>query len=367
MKKKTIVRRMVQIVTVAALLGLLAGCGDKASSPQASGDAPANPASSASGVSPSITRPLRLSLAVAEDHMITKSLHRAADEIKASTGLDIQIFSAGSLGAEADTFDMVRSGDIDFWCGGVQTVTTKPVAEEVSGTLFPFTFDTREHAESFHEEYLMPEVLNSDEYKKELNLHFISIYNQGARQLTTTDTAVYSPADLAGKKIRSMEQDVAIATVKGLGGSPMPVSFNELYLALQTGVVDGQENPYNNIEAMKFYEVQEYIIKTSHQYTFSPLVMNNDVWQALTAEEQDALVAAFVKVQKECNEEAVALLETEEALFKEHGITVIEEKDLDMDAFRANADKVIKESFSDAKYDSWREMHDKALEWCATH
>lgn len=364
MKKKSIIKRMVLILTVAVLLLSLAACGGS-SAPTSAPEAAANAPAAAAG--PSITRAMRLSLAVAEDHMITQSLHRAADEIKEKTGLEIQIFSAGALGAEADAFDMVRSGDIDFWCGGVQTVTTKPIASEISGTLFPFTFNTRENAESFHEEYLMPEVLNSDAYKAELNVHFISIYNQGARQLTTTDTPVYSPADLADKKIRSMEQDVAIATVKGLGGNPMPVSFNELYLALQTGVVDGQENPYNNIEAMKFYEVQDYIMKTSHQYTFSPLVMNNDVWNQLTAEEQEILTAAFVKVQKECNLEAVELLNAEEQLFKDNGITVIEESELDMEAFRANADKVIAESFADAKYDSWRAMHDKALEWCATH
>lgn len=310
-----------------------------------------------------IDRDLRLSLAVADDHIITQSLKSAVAEIKDKTGLNIKIYSSSSLGAELETMDMVREGSIDFWCGGLQTLMNTDIASPLSGTLFAFTFDNNDIAERFHEEYLLPEVLNSKEYEDALNLHFISIYNQGARQLTTTSKEVHSPADLKGIKVRSMEQPIAIATVKGLGANPVPIAFNELYLALQTGVAGGQENPYNNIEAMKFYEVQKFLMKTSHQYTFTPLAVNSDVWNLFTVDEKKVLIDVFTKWQEDCNKKSIDMLGAEEKLFIESGVTIIQQEDLDFEAFRKNANMVIEEEFGDEKYESWKEMHDIALRW----
>lgn len=115
----------------------------------------------------------------------------------------------------------------------------------------------------------------------------------GGRNLTTKNKKVLTPADANGLQIRCMDAPVWRNVVRALGGSPVVVAYNELYLALQTNVCDGQENPIGNIYDMKFYEVQKYIMQTEHVLNLAFFSISDIVWQKLTEEDQKILADAL--------------------------------------------------------------------------
>src|SRR5688572_18786472 len=108
----------------------------------------------------------------------------------------------------------------------------------------------------------------------------------GQRHLTTSKTAVRTPADMKGLKVRVQPDAIYLATVKGMGGSPTPIPASEIYTSLQTGVVDGQENPISNIWQRKLHEVQKYLVRTGHITQNQVVAISEDVFQSLKPETQ---------------------------------------------------------------------------------
>jgi tripartite ATP-independent transporter DctP family solute receptor len=294
-----------------------------------------------------------------ENHTVA-TIFEAAKEIKEQLGIDIQVFPSGQLGGDADILDMCRAGAVDMVQLGPQMIVQ--FKDDLQGLLMPFTFDDDRMAERFYTEYLKPEVLNSKEFMDKTNLYTIQIKNTGPRQLTTKGIPVRKPSDLNGVKIRSMDSPISAATIRSLGGSPVPVPYSELYMAMQTGVVQGQDNGVAAIVSQKYYEVQDYFMPTQHSSNLIMEFMNRQVWESFTPEQQQKLTAIFEKYEKITNETTRA---SEADLIKqmqEHGMKVV--SDLDTAAFRANADKVMADAFGDPKYDSWRAMRKLALDWC---
>jgi TRAP-type C4-dicarboxylate transport system substrate-binding protein len=130
-----------------------------------------------------------------------------------------------------------------------------------------------------------------------------------------------------------------------MGASPVEVAYSELYLALQQGTADGQENPLVNIQAINLAEVQDYVSLSSHQLSSNLVVMNDDKWATLSAEQQAALQAA---VEKAMVEEPKCVVEAEEAIldeFRASGTMQVIE-DVDREAFRALAEPYLREHFT---------------------
>ena len=118
---------------------------------------------------------------------------------------------------------------------------------------------------------------------------WLGAYFQGHRYLTTAKTEVHKPEDLKGLKIRVMASDVQLATWNAMGANAVPMAFSEVFTALQQGALDGQENPYNNIYTQGFYEVQDYIIETAHNFDIIPFVASVSAFNALPADYQELL------------------------------------------------------------------------------
>lgn len=182
---------------------------------------------------------------------------------------------------------------------------------------------------------------------KSAGVRVLYCYYFGTRQLTA-NKEVKSPADLAGVKIRSIPFPIYTTAVEGLGAVAVPVDWSEVPTALATGVVSGQENPVNVVLSNKLYDVQSHMMLTGHIMGAQVIVINENIWQSLSPEQQ----AGIKKAAKEVRARATAAVKDQEATelaeLKKHGMKIIGEAEgLDIAAFRASVKKLVKEKFSD--------------------
>ena len=129
-------------------------------------------------------------------------------------------------------------------------------------------------------------------FLKETGIRFLSHSESGFRSLFNSKKVVKTPADLAGLKIRTMENPAHMAMMKGLGANPTPIPWPEVYTSLQQKVVDGMENPPGLFFLMKFYEQQKYLTVDRHLYSFHSTVINDDFFKSLPKAHQDLVVHA---------------------------------------------------------------------------
>ena len=176
----------------------------------------------------------------------------------------------------------------------------------------------------------------------QLGIHILGPTYFGARQIGLRgDKKIATPADMAGIKLRMPGGDAWQFLGTSLGANPTPMAYAEVYTGLQTGAIDGQDNPLPNVENMKFYEVMDQIVLTSHLVGFDLLVISNSAWDAMTSEQQEAFQAAATVAidfsQEEHLKREAELVER----FKSAGLDVYEP---DQDAFRSHAQQVYLDS-----------------------
>ena len=153
----------------------------------------------------------------------------------------------------------------------------------------------------------------------------------GSRQISLSeDKHIKTPEDLNGINLRMPNSDAWLLLGKAIGANPTPISFSELYLALQTGVVDGQDNPLPSVESAKFYEVQKSITITNHLVDSVWPAINVDFWNSLTAEEQEIIKGGVEAGRKFCDETNLGREAELVEFFKGEGLSVYE---ADLDAF----------------------------------
>ena len=181
------------------------------------------------------------------------------------------------------------------------------------------------------------------------NVRVIYAHYFGRRNLTC-NKAIKTPADLAGVKIRSVPFPIYTSAVEGMGAVAVPVDWSEVPTALATGVVQGQENPVNVVLKVKLYEVQSHLMLTGHMSNAEVVVMNEDVWQGLTAKQKAAVETAATQTREKATKAILDNEATETQKLRDLGMTVIgPEEGLDEAAFRASVNKLVQERFG-AKY-----------------
>lgn len=191
------------------------------------------------------------------------------------------------------------------------------------------------HRDAAHQVAVFNDPL-MDPFKKkvedELNMKLLSVMYFGARQVNLrTDKEVMTPEDLAGVNLRMPGTDAWQFLGKALGASPTPMAFAEVYTGLQTGAIDGQDNPLPTVVDKKFYEVTKQIILTSHLVDLNYIAISKKVWDKMTPEQQ-AKVQAGADAAAESGREKQLALEAELVSFlKEKGLKVYEPN---LDAFR---------------------------------
>ena len=232
------------------------------------------------------------------------------DEISGGK-MRIDIYPSGQLGGERETVELVQIGSL-----AMTKVSTSPLESFVPAMqLFsiPYVFRDREHFFKVLDSEIGKELLESTEVAR---LRGLGYYDAGSRSFYTTDKRVRSPADLAGLKIRVQKSQTSVRMVAALGGSATPISWGELYTALQQGVVDGAENNPPSFYLSRQYEVSKYYTLDEHTSVPDILLMSSRIWDDLTPDQQawlqeavDDSVAYQRKLWQEATDEALAAVQ----------------------------------------------------------
>lgn len=305
---------VIKKLSVVGILSLsLAACGSENAGSDMGGD--------------SIT--LKLAHTGSESHQyhIASEKFKELVEEKTDGTVEVEIHPNATLGSEGEAIEQVMEGTIQMTTVAADSSLAN-VMPEMNVFGLPYLFEDKEHVYSVLDGEIGDELLTK---ANDQNMKGLGYWEVGFRHLTNNKKEINTPEDVKGLKIRVQPAPVWENHMKALGANPTPVDFNELYSSLDQGVVDGQENPLPTIDSMKFYEVQKYVSLTAHTYTPAVVLMNSNVWEDLSEEQQKALEEA-VKETTDYQREFLADKEDEIVKrLKENGVTITEP---DRDAFR---------------------------------
>lgn len=236
------------------------------------------------------------------DHPLSVAMKTLWDQVRSETNgrLDVQTFPNNQLGGDTAMLQQMRAGALQFMTlDGAILAGVVPVAA-IQGVGFAF----KDSAQAFSAfDGKLGAYIRNDIASKGL-FAFDLIWENGMRNITSSTKPIKVAADLSGFKIRTPEGRLYLDLFKSLGAAPTPINFSELYPALQTHVVDGQENPLLNIEFGRFYEVQKYLSMSAHMWSGYWLMANGDVWKGLPPDVQ-AIVAKNARVTAQKQRAAV--------------------------------------------------------------
>lgn len=243
----------------------------------------------------------------------------AAEEIKKRSNgkFDIQVFPASSLGKETDINQGMLLGTVDMIISGPSFAARS--YPRLAIAYYPFIFRDGDHLLAYSKSEVFKEMIDGFRAKTGIQITAYTYY--GARH-TTSKAQFTDCAGMKGLKIRVPDVPTYRATPEACGANPTPIAFAEVYLALQNGTVDAQENPLTTIEAKKFYEVQKHIMLTGHIVDGLTTQIAPHVWNTLS----DAEKKMFTEVTLEAAARATAQIKKREAElvdeFKKKGLGV---------------------------------------------
>ncbi len=225
-------------------------------------------------------------------HVLLDSATYFADQVaQLSEGrIKIEIYPSGQLGDDNEVYQAMQMGAVDLYRGNASSMSDFGQMQ-VTALALPYIFRDRNHFWAVCAGSLGDEIL-SDIQKSGSRMVGLFYMDEGARNFFTTDAPVTSLADLKNLKIRVQSSQLMLDTISALGANPTPIDYAELYTALQTGVVDGAENPPASYFSNKFYEVAPYYVLDGHIFSPSVVLMSEIVWNRLSAEDRDVLVKA---------------------------------------------------------------------------
>ncbi|MFL1376410.1 DctP family TRAP transporter solute-binding subunit [Nocardiopsis protaetiae] len=297
---------------------------------------------------------LTFSNSYTEDHPHTRcGIDLVAERVtEADVDLTVDTFPNSQLGSNTETFASVMSGDIDM---DVQGSAALGAAHSPIGVFdAAYAFDDVDHMFSFFDSPAADPV--KDGFTEVTDARILDVWYFGERHFTA-NRAIRGPEDLAGLRMRFPDSPIYLANAAALGASPTAVAFEEVYMALQQGIVDGQENPIATIAADNFDEVQSHISLSRHQIGSQMIVVSGATWAGLTPEQQEALQEAVSSVREDnraCIEEAEA--ETLAEWEATGAIEVVD--DVDVETFRERARAYFEETLEGEELELYRSFQD---------
>jgi tripartite ATP-independent transporter DctP family solute receptor len=249
-------------------------------------------------------RVLRVADVNAEGHVIVQALRHYADRVAELSGgtMQVDVYPAGQLGEDTHCYELLQMGGLDLYRGNASTLGDYGKIQ-LSAMALPYIFRDREHFWKVVISDLGGKVLD-DIQSSGIGMVGIAYLDEGMRNFFTTKASITSLADIKGLKIRVQNAELMVTTVAALGANPTPVSYTELYSALQTGVVDGAENPPASYFSNLFHEPAPNYVLDGHTYSPSIILASERIWQGLTEEQKKILVQAGREVQ-EYNRKAI--------------------------------------------------------------
>ncbi len=234
-------------------------------------------------------RTLKLAHGLPTDHPVHKAMEFMADRCKEiSDGkLQIQIYAGGQLGSEQQCVELLQIGSLAIT--KVSAAVMESFTDDYKVLGLPYIFRDQEHAFKVLDGEIGQELLVSTENKWIRGLCF---YDAGSRSFYTINKPIETPDDLKGMKIRVMKSKTAMDMVQALGGNPTPISYGELYTALQSGVVDGAENNPPSFYTSHHYEVCKYYSLDEHTSVPDVLIIGQHIWNDLSDQEKEWLQQA---------------------------------------------------------------------------
>ncbi|MDM0084264.1 TRAP transporter substrate-binding protein [Variovorax sp. J31P179] len=283
-------------------------------------------------------------LATGQDptHPVNKRAQEAIDRIKAATNgrLEIRLFPANQLGSDTDLLSQVRNGGIEFFNQASSVLSTLVPAAGIVNTGFAFS-DSEQVWKAMDGglgKYVRAQI-------EKVGLMTMSKpWENGFRQITTSTKPVNTPDDLKGLKLRVPSAPMLSTLFTALGASPTPINFNEVYSALQTKLVEGQENPLAIIATARLYEVQKYCSLTNHVWDAYWILGNRKAVDRLPKDIQEIVFREFDKAADDERADIAALSKSLRAELQGKGLQFIE---VDKKVFKAALGKT---SF----YKDWR-------------
>ncbi|SFB49174.1 tripartite ATP-independent transporter solute receptor, DctP family [Nocardioides alpinus] len=265
-----------------------------------------------------------------------------ADEVaSADVGLTVEIFPGSQLGADADRIASVVSGDIDMDIQGASALGA--IHEPVSVLDAAYAFDDSDHLARYFDGDASTELL--DGFESETGVHTLGAWSAGMRQFTANEP-IREPGDLDGLRMRFPNSPQFLMNAEALGADATEVAYEELFLALQQGTVDGQENPITNIAASSLQDVQDFISMSSHQANSNLVIIGGESWSGLSQEQQDALDEAVDAAEEQVPGCVAEDEETTLADWEETGDMEVVD-DVDVEAFRSQADAYLRDNLGE--------------------
>jgi tripartite ATP-independent transporter DctP family solute receptor len=242
---------------------------------------------------PAIAETYIVAVGASSNSLQGRSAAKFAEDLGARLGADhtVEFFADGQLGDEKELLQKLRLGTVQFTL--ISSIMTN-VAPEFALFEMPFLVQNRDHLKAIDAEIVQKELAPKAEAA---GLKVISTWENGFRQITNNTRAINTPADLSGLKIRTPSSEWRVSMFKEWGANPTPMSFSEVFVALQTGTMDGQENPLTNITGANFQEVQKFLSLTDHVYSPTYLTSGLETWSGLPDDVKTAAADVAASVQ----------------------------------------------------------------------
>ena len=307
--KKRIIATLLTAVMAISLMAC-GGSSSGSSSNAAGGDAGAQTAAADTG-SGSAEYTIKIGHSDTTTNLIHVSLENFAAYVNEQSGgkVKVDIYAAEQLGSNAEMAEMVEMGSLDAMMlpqGQIANYCPK-----INALGLPFLFSDYDSVYKVLDSEIGEELVADFESR---NMIQIAYWENGLRQVTNSKKPINTPADLAGLKIRTPEDKMTIAIFTALGASPSPLAFSELYLALQQGTFDGQENPVSNIYANNFADVQKYLTITNHKYECKNMIFSLTSWNKYPEDVQNLLKEA---AKTYGDEHRKAIVDSQDQMLKE--------------------------------------------------
>ncbi|QHJ00637.1 DctP family TRAP transporter solute-binding subunit [Xylophilus rhododendri] len=241
-------------------------------------------------------RNLKFAFSLAKDHPLGVGAQKFADLVAQKSGgrMKVALFGNAVLGSDQQNLSAVRGGTLDF--ASMATGLLAGIDKQFTVFDLPFLFTTPQEAWAISDG---PIGTRLQAGLAERGIVGLGIWDLGFRNMTNSKRPIARPEDLQGLKMRAIASPIYLEMFSALGANPVPMTFGEVYGALESKAIDGQDNPVGVIESAKFAEVQKYLSLTRHVYTGMPVLMSKKTWDGLNAAERKVIEEAAVEAKQE--------------------------------------------------------------------
>lgn len=289
-------------------------------------------------------------------HPQVEGMEKFAEIVKEKSGgkITVRLFPGGTLGGDLQTISAMQGGTVEMTV--VNAGLLGGISKDFALVDLPFLFDSPQQADAVMDGAFGTKLMEQLPAK---GLHGLGYWELGFRQLTNNRRAVKTVDDISGLKIRVVQTPVMIDLFNALGANAVPMPFPEVYPALETGAIDGQENPFSLILTSKFYEVQKHLTVTRHVYNPQIVLISGKLWDKLNDEEKKLIQDAVNEART--HQRGVSRSQSDEALakLKEEGMEVTELPPEEMTKLREKAKPVFEKHSKEANPDLVKLLNDE--------